>query len=360
MPEAPVHFRDEVLGEVTVPYEELDDFVILKADGFPTYHFGVVVDDELMGVTHILRGQEHLNNTPRHVALMGALRHAGGGAFRVPAFAHLTIIANPDNSKMSKRDRDKAARARCKELAISDLAGALARAGVAAVPSLRALDAGAFAQWLGDKTRQLDHEALEDLARVVGITLPEVAVDDFRRSGYLPEAVLSYICMLGWNPGEKDAQGRDLERLDLSQLVAKFSLDRVGKSASKFDRAKLLNFNQQTLAALSDDDFAARWEAWAERDDPDALARLRPGRLCAIAHAVKPRCRTLRDVREVLRFALTPDHELAIDPRLLPRRAPWMARPDSSANWRARCAQLRSGTPRRLRPLSPKLPRRRA
>ncbi|MCC6284076.1 MAG: glutamate--tRNA ligase [Phycisphaerales bacterium] len=317
MPPAPVRFRDEVLGEVTVPYEELDDFVILKADGFPTYHFGVVIDDELMGVTHILRGQEHLNNTPRHVALMSAMRHPDGAAFRVPAFAHLTIIANPDNSKMSKRDRDKAARARCKELGVGDLAGALARAAGSPAAHLRALDPSAFAQWITDKTRQLDHDALEDLARVIGITLPEVAVDDFRRSGYLPEAVLSYICLLGWNPGEKDAQGRDLERLDLAQLVAKFSLERVGKSASKFDRAKLLNFNQQSIAALPDDEFVRRWEAWARRDDPHALARLGAARLRAIAHAVKPRCRTLRDAAEVLRFALTADAELTFDPKAI-------------------------------------------
>jgi glutamyl-tRNA synthetase len=109
MPEAPVTVRDEILGEVTFPYEELDDLVIRKKDGFPTYHFAVVVDDELMGVTHVVRGQEHLNNTPRHIALMNAL------GFRVPVFAHLPLIFNADGSKMSKRDKDKAVRSAVKQ-----------------------------------------------------------------------------------------------------------------------------------------------------------------------------------------------------------------------------------------------------
>ncbi|HEY5658619.1 MAG TPA: glutamate--tRNA ligase family protein, partial [Myxococcota bacterium] len=83
MPEEPVRFVDEVLGEVEFGPEHFDDFVIRKRDGFPTYHFAVVVDDEAMGVTHVLRGQEHLNNTPRHVALQNAL------GFRVPTYAHM-------------------------------------------------------------------------------------------------------------------------------------------------------------------------------------------------------------------------------------------------------------------------------
>ena len=76
--------------------------MILKRDGFPTYHLSVVIDDEAMGVTHVLRGQEHLNNTPRHVCLQRAL------GYRLPVYAHLPIIFNPDGSKMSKRDKDKA------------------------------------------------------------------------------------------------------------------------------------------------------------------------------------------------------------------------------------------------------------
>lgn len=317
MPQTPVTFTDEVLGTITVSHEELDDFVIRKADGFPTYHFAVVVDDELMGVTHIMRGQEHLNNTPRHVALMHALTHADGRGFRVPRFAHLTVIANPDNSKMSKRDRDKAARARCKELAITDGAGIVARAGElgsgVAMAAFGALGAGEFERWVGDKTRQLETHALEEVASVVGVDLPEVAVDDFRRSGYLAPAVLNYIALLGWNPGEKDAEGKDLERFDTAYLVERFGFDRVGKSASKFDRAKLMAFNQDAIAALSDDAFVEAWATWAERDDAEALGAIGRERMRLAAPAVKGRCRTLRDVRSVLGFMLVDDETYAFN-----------------------------------------------
>ena len=85
----------------------LDDFVIFKGDGFPTYHFAVVVDDALMHVTHVLRGQEHLNNTFKHNLLQEAL------GFEKPTYAHISLIFNPDGSKMSKRDKDKALRNFC-------------------------------------------------------------------------------------------------------------------------------------------------------------------------------------------------------------------------------------------------------
>lgn len=316
MPAMPIDFRDEVLGDITVSNDELDDFVIRKADGFPTYHFAVVIDDELMGTTHIMRGQEHLNNTPRHVALMRALKRLDSAQpFRIPKFAHLTVIANPDNSKMSKRDRDKAARAKCRDLGIKNAADVRARAAGRALPRFDAIAPADFEQWLGDKARQLETHALEDLASVIGVELPEIAVDDFRRSGYLPDAVLNYIALLGWNPGEKDAEGKDLERFDTAYLVEKFAFDRVGKSASKFDRAKLIAFNQDAIAKLTDEDFLARWAAWARRDDRETLERLGVERLRLVAGAIKGRCRTLKDVRAVVAFALVDDDAYAFNPK---------------------------------------------
>lgn len=316
MPATPVTFTDEVLGEITVSADELDDFVIRKADGFPTYHFAVVVDDELMGTTHIMRGQEHLNNTPRHVALMRALvNQTTNRPFRIPKFAHLTVIANQDNSKMSKRDRDKAARARCRELNIKSAADVRVKAGARPLTHFDALPPADFDQWLGDKTRQLQTHALEDLASVIGVELPEIAVDDFRRSGYLPEAVLNYIALLGWNPGEKAADGKDLERFDTGYLVEKFSFDRVGKSASKFDRAKLIAFNQDAIAQLSDEEFLTRWAAWAGRDDRETLDRVGFTRLKLVVGAIKGRCRTLKDVRAVVSFAMVEDDGYAFNPK---------------------------------------------
>lgn len=314
MPGTPINFTDEVLGDITVAAEELDDFVIRKADGFPTYHFAVVIDDELMGTTHIMRGQEHLNNTPRHVALMRALVNQNTKEpFRIPRFAHLTVIANQDNSKMSKRDRDKAARARCRELNIKSAADVVSKAGARPLPHFDSLPPGEFEQWLGDKTRQLPTHALEDLASIIGVELPEIAVDDFRRSGYLPEAVLNYIALLGWNPGEKDAEGKDLERFDTGYLVEKFSFDRVGKSASKFDRAKLIAFNQDAIAKLTDEEFLSRWGAWAARDDRETLDRVGVTRLKLIVGAIKGRCRTLKDVRSVVSFVMVDDDAYAFN-----------------------------------------------
>jgi glutamyl-tRNA synthetase len=105
MPEQEFIVRDAILGEVRIGPDEVDDFVILKADGWPTYHFAVVVDDELMGITHVLRGQEHLMNTPNHLGLQQAF------GFRTPLYAHLPIILNPDGSKMGKRRNNESVRA---------------------------------------------------------------------------------------------------------------------------------------------------------------------------------------------------------------------------------------------------------
>ena len=112
-PEEAIVIRDAVLGETTVPAGEIDDFVIRKADGYPTYHLAVTVDDALMGVTHVLRAQEHFLNTAKHMMLQEALGYAH------PVYAHLSIIQNPDGSKMSKRDKDKALKSALREADIS-------------------------------------------------------------------------------------------------------------------------------------------------------------------------------------------------------------------------------------------------
>jgi glutamyl-tRNA synthetase len=248
---------DEILGAVEFPADFADDFVILKRDGFPTYHLGVVVDDERMGVSHVLRGQEHLNNTPRHVALQRAL------GFRVPCYAHLPLIQNPDGSKMSKRDAARAVEAQ--------LAPADPRRG---------------APW--------DPEELQKLATQLGVELPAITVEDFRSRGYLPEVLLNFLALLGWSPGEKLADGRDLERFDLAYLAAHFGLARVGRGNARFDRAKLLAFSQETLAGLDGATWLARWQGWCERYAPEARARLAdPARAQHFAEALRPRARTL-------------------------------------------------------------------
>lgn len=314
----PITVTDEVLGEVTFPAEELDDFVIRKADGFPTYHFAVVVDDALMGVTHVLRGQEHLNNTPRHIALQRAL------GLPTPAYAHLPLIFNPDSTKMSKRDKDKAAKKAVKDAGITTVTNLIDRLGVdrlsepmtggparptrrdAHAAALEALTDDDLAAWLKDKQRQLPRDTLTAVASALDLSLPEIDVEDFRAAGYLPEVLCNFLALLGWNPGLKNADGTDLERFGDDFLAEHFETRRIGKTQSKFDRDKLLAFNADTIQhALTDADFAATWLAWAERfDEPLAeWARADGARWMIAAAAARPRAKTLRDARDALAFA---------------------------------------------------------
>ncbi len=294
MPHEAIVVTDEVLGEVTFEPEHVDDFVLRKKDGFPTYHLAVVVDDELMGVTHVLRGQEHLNNTPRHVALQKAL------GFRTPVYAHLPLIFNADGSKMSKRDKAKAARAACKE----------AKIGSSPVPGL---DDGAFAKWLKDKSSQLDTGDLTLLARALEIDLPEIDVSDFRAAGYLPEVLVNFLALLGWNPKRKGEDGKDLERFDASFLADNFDLPALGKTPSKFDRAKLLAFNADTIQARDDAAFESCWKAWAAEHDSETLAALSGEKLAWGCAAARQRCKTLRNVRTVLGFLFVDDDAIEYD-----------------------------------------------
>jgi glutamyl-tRNA synthetase len=286
MPDRAVVVHDLVRGEVTVEAEMLDDFVIRKRDGYPTYHFAVVVDDALMGVTHVLRGQEHLNNTPKHIALFEAL------GFDVPQFAHMSLTFNPDGSKMSKRDKDKAARQACKDAELTQ----------SPVPEVGDAE---FAKWLGDKRAQLEPEQLRALAEHLKIDLPEVNVDDFRRSGYLPEALVNFISLLGWSPGG------DIEKFDMNFLAERFDFDRLIKAPSKFDRDKLLAFNHDALQELTEEEFAQRLRAHCERYHPDFLQHFEEaGTFELLASANQKRSKTLEDPVRSCQFFVTPDEEL--------------------------------------------------
>jgi len=193
MPDRDITVQDQILGPVTVRAEEMDDFVIRKSDGWPTYHFACVVDDELMGITHVLRGQEHLINTPKHMALQDAL------GFRRPAYAHLPLILNPDGSKMSKRDKEK------------------------------------------------------DIER--GLPPREIDVHDFRVAGYLPEVLVNFIALLGWSPGDgrEKLSREDLIRLfdvtRISKTAARFDRDKL----LAFNTQALAEADEQRqLAGLKD------------------------------------------------------------------------------------------------------------
>jgi len=310
----PITVHDEVLGEVTFPAAELDDFVIRKTDGFPTYHFAVVVDDALMGVTHVLRGQEHLNNTPRHIALQRAL------GLPTPSYAHMPLIFNPDSTKMSKRDKDKAAKKAVKDANITTVAALIDRLQPTSQARqqaiLRTLADADLAAWLKDKQRQLPRDTLTAVADALHLDLPEIDVEDFRAAGYLPEVLCNFLALLGWNPGMKNADGTDLERFDNTFLAEHFETRRIGKTQSKFDREKLLAFSADTIQhTLTDDGFAELWLDWAARfDEPlAAWARADEQRWRTAAAAARPRAKTLKDAKHALAFAFIKTIDITYD-----------------------------------------------
>jgi glutamyl-tRNA synthetase len=248
MPGESITVVDEILGEVVLPADQNEDFVIQKGDGFPTYHFACVVDDERMKITHVLRGQEHLMNTPKHIALQRAM------GFATPRYAHLPVIFNKDGTKMSKRDKEK--------------------------------------------------------ALASGRQPPEIDVHDFRTSGYLPEALLNFIALLGWSPGD------DREFFDLGELTHVFSVERVGKTNAKFDREKLLSFNTTWATRVSParlleafKDFL-QWSATA----PPAMRAAGDDRLAEVLR-ICAGFRTFADVVAKSKFLFIEDEAIAFDPQ---------------------------------------------
>ncbi len=323
VPHESIIVHDRILGDVKLAAGELDDFVIRKPDGLPTYHFAVVIDDELMGVTDVMRAQEHLANTPRHVALQHALVRLDdafmGHPFRTPTYAHMPIICNMDGSKMSKRDKAKVGRKALKDAITKDasitpalIAGKILAATKATFPEA---DIAAFIA--------ADNDSL-DIATAFGVayslTLPEIEVWDFRANGYLPEAICNFVALLGWNPGLKTHDGKDLEKFDMPFIASHFTVDRVGKTNSKFDRAKLLSFNADAMVAMGYDALLARWIAWANDHEPllgkqlTHMAATSHDRTMALVRAITPRAKTLRDLAKSAAFALVADDVYFFDP----------------------------------------------
>ena len=206
-----VIFEDRIRGTVRFASDELDDKVLLKADGLPTYHLANVVDDEHMRITDVIRGEEWLPSTAHHVLLYRAF----GWEERMPSFAHLPLILKPEGKgKLSKRDG--------------------AKFGIPVFP-LHWHDAESGEQYPG-----------------------------FRESGFLPEALVNFLALLGWNPGTEQ------EIFSLQELTPAFSVDRIGKSGARFDFDKARWFNQQYIARLTPAEFAKRAQqvlakAWAEK-----------------------------------------------------------------------------------------------
>ena len=192
-----VGFRDLVRGDVRFQSSELDDKVMLKADGLPTYHLANIIDDHLMQISHVIRGEEWLSSTAHHVLLYRAF----GWEEEMPQFAHLPLILKPSGKgKLSKRDG--------------------AAFGFPVFPL----------EWTDPENGEI----------FLG----------FREFGFLPEATLNFLALLGWSPGD------DQELMTLPELVERFNPEKIVKSGARFDIEKGKWFNQQYLLQMRDEDIA--------------------------------------------------------------------------------------------------------
>ena len=223
----PIVVQDVVRGVITFAADEISDFIIRKSDGFPTYNFACVVDDHLMKVTHIIRGQEHLNNTPGQQTLWQALFPDAP----LPKYAHMSVTVSDTGGKLSKRERPKALRKAIKAAQEIDLE-TLAAAGDISGEQLDSFISG--------KTTP-DMPNIDAMAKHLGVALPEINIVDFFKSGYLPETMVNFLALLGWNPGDN----REIMQVD--ELIESFDLSRLTKSNSLFDRQKLIAFNTEHI-----------------------------------------------------------------------------------------------------------------
>ena len=300
MPVRDYRFDDAVLGaDQGVAANQVQDFVIRKSDGMPTYHFAVVVDDEEMGVTHVLRGQEHLLNTVNHIALQEAL------GYRRPIYAHLPVILAPETGeKLSKRDRDRKIRQRAHEWIRSS------KKTLADLSTASGLTADRLEDWLKNDKKQLDLLEQPKAMKVIGLKesdLPEIMVHDFRKTGYLPEVLNNFLALLGWNPGG------DREHMSMGDLVEAFTLDGVGKANAKFNREKLLSFNTEACAAASPQRLLAAFKDFLAANPESPLNRADDASLAKLL-AMKAGFRVLREVEEKSRFLFLRDDQIAFDP----------------------------------------------
>lgn len=290
-PDHDVTVRDAVLGDVVTPASELEDFVIQKADGYPTFHLANVVDDADMGITHVIRGADHLTNTAKHVALQEALE------LETPIYVHIPLIFNPDGSKMSKRDKAKTARkaAQDQELSADKLDGGI--------------EADAFAAFLAKESDDLSVAIA--IAKQLDVDLPEIDVADFKAAGYLPAPLINYLALLGWNPGG------DVEQFGLdswSFLKEHISLERVQKGSAKFDREKLAAFNQEAIKELlSPEQRVSLLQDYAPQHFPAFMDCLDDQTWPAFAEAYRERAKTLRDPFVAGAFFVMDDDAVLVD-----------------------------------------------
>lgn len=245
-PNEDVHVNDIIRGDVVINSSILDDKVLYKsADELPTYHLANIVDDHLMEVTHVIRGEEWLPSAPLHVLLYRAF----GWEDTMPEFAHLPLLLKPDgNGKLSKRDGD--------------------RLGFPVFPL----------EWHDPKTGEVS--------------------SGYRESGYLPEAVINFLALLGWNPGN------DQEIMSLEELVKLFDLHRCSKAGAKFDYEKARWFNHEYILMKNDAEIAELYKPVLASHDVNVSAYT-DEYITKVVSLVKSRVNFVKELWEQSRFFFT-------------------------------------------------------
>jgi glutamyl-tRNA synthetase len=252
-----------------------------------------------MGVTHVVRGQEHTLNTFLHIALQDAL------GYRRPVYAHLPVILNKDDGKkMGKRDRDKKIRTQTQNWMKNT------RKTAADLAAATGLSQARLENWIADSTQQLDLGEQKQVMSVIGMKetdLPEILVHDFRKNGYLREALLNFLSLLGWSPGG------DRERMSLDEITRLFSLEHINKAGARFDREKLLAFNTEAAASTPPDKLVKSMRDYLAVNPQSPLNRASDEQLAKLIQ-MKSGFRVLRDVDEASRFLFMDDEEVVYDP----------------------------------------------
>jgi glutamyl-tRNA synthetase len=223
--EGEIGARDLIHGEVKWHLKDIEDAILLKSDGFPTYHLAVVIDDHTMGITHVLRGDEWLPSLPKHLLLFKAF------GWDPPPFGHLPTVLGPDRKKLSKR-----------------------------------------------------HGA--------------TAVSEFREQGYLPEALVNFLALIGWSPGTEE------EVFTVEELVTRWRLDQVQDSPGIWDRERLKYFNGVHIRKMPQEELARRIKPFLPKSaDDETVARAIP--------LIQTRIQTLVEARDLLAFLFTDELEYA-------------------------------------------------
>lgn len=229
-----VRFKDIVRGWVVVNTATMDDKVLLKSDGMPTYHLANIVDDHQMNISHVIRGEEWLPSAPLHVLLYEYL------GWEKPEFAHLPLLLKPDgNGKLSKRAADKL--------------------GFPIFPL----------NWTDPLTQESSR--------------------GFKEEGYLPDAFINFLSLLGWNPGGEK------ELFSMEELIELFSLEKINKSGAKFDIQKAKWFNEQYLKTRSNEELAEQFNVLLD-------APIEKNKAISIVDALKERVTFVKDMAEAGRF----------------------------------------------------------